>query len=399
MKKVVTIGLILCSTHALAHRDFQEHSAVWAAASMTYHNKSSADDEERWRIPGVLMGGDAMPTQKGMQIDDAMLGGQYAINDLTKVVGKLSVHGSSGSHASVNLGALYFQHKPVFLSGLTGRIGLMSANFSPSASFHSSMAHFSEAPLIADAFWGRTFHDTGISLTWRPHSNLILGGQVWDGSSFPASAGQGSQNMYAKLNVSFKSWTLHSGVWAMQAQSDERGDARYQEAGGHTHGGEALTEDILFTGDSVLRGIWFDLQTPKWSGFQLSILGEVVSEQSDGKVLTNETLPAAYETDHLGYYLTTHLHWRAHQLSYRVETLSFENKMIGSTATKLAQEEIGNLLTRDNPSRQTVQWKWQTSPEFAWRVSVIRDHTLTEVLNRFSIGLTWKAALYRSAVH
>ncbi|EIJ35478.1 hypothetical protein [Thiothrix nivea] len=373
--------------HASATND--SHSTIGAAASITWNSRGAADSNGLWRIPGVMMGGHALPAEKGSTVDDAILWGSHRLGEQTRVSAKVGVHNDGTTQVELESLALDYTpatHKPVTVSA-----GLLEPAFSHAAHHHPSLDTFADSTLLADAFWGRSIHDTGVRLAGKPTSNSEIGVEVWNGDFFPATSGEGAQDVYAKLSHERAGWNMEGGVWAMQTDAVKRSDDRYFSTDhSHTPSGVTLT-DVRFTGNTQMAGSWFNITAPKQHGIEAALRYEAAQAQSSG-TLSDTTRQAAYDSDHLAYAVTPSVSYGKLQLSYRLEKLSLENKLSGNGAQVLADE--ANLVNDANPKRQTLQLNWQINRNVAARAAYIKDDTLTTSDNRVSVGLTWQDTLY-----
>ncbi|PLA74141.1 hypothetical protein CYQ88_07835 [Hydrogenovibrio sp. SC-1] len=378
------------ATSVWAHGDMlTERYQIWGAASLTGYSNSVVAKNEYWRIPGLLMGGEALPISSGVQLDDAYLGGFTRLSDQASVSAKLGIHGGGDGHAATPalMQLQYAYQLPQY--DLTLDAGLLEAQFSPIATHHASFALFSEAALMADAFWGRGYHDKGARLKWQPSSHWKFGLEYWNGEAFPATSGEkgGARDVFVQYQVTLQDWWLHAGSYVHQSKAFQRGDARYTT--GHTHGTvfSPLPDDVRFSGDSDLIGLSLGMRTPSFSGMRVKVDYEVASLKAKGSVF-DSTRSMDYEANHLGHYLTSSVEYDQHQLSYRYERISLENTLTGTSATILG--DSANLVSSDSPIRQTIQWHWQVSDGFAWRVAMTQDQSLPEKSQRYSVGLVWK---------
>lgn len=389
------VSLCLLATNSWAHgmaepaEDVQ--AQVGAAASFSWNSKNVVANNQPWRIAGALMGGHALPTEKGAVIDDAMLWGQYRLNERTRVSGKIAAH-KDGTDYPLSVESLALDYQISAPKNVKVTVGKTEAAFTPSASTHASMATFAESPLIADAFWGRSIHDTGVRLSAKPLPALEVGAEMWNGDFFPATSGQGAQDLYVKWRQAFKGNQVGLGAWAMQAKAQQRGDDRYSS--GHTHGVNttSLPADVRFTGDTDMAGVWLDLQSKPLGQVKPRLHYEALQSKSSGS-LNDTTHQANYQTDHLGYALTPSLAIQNWEVSYRHEKLSLDNQLSGNGAQVLAEE--ADLITKHNPKRQTLQVAWRANKQLQWRVAYVKDHTATTSDNRVNIGLTWQDTLYQ----
>lgn len=361
---------------------------VGAMFSASAYSAAATDANGLWRIPGLLMGGDALPVEQGAQLDDASLWARY------QWLPNSAVHASIGSHAGhseLALESLYLDYQPERFPAVEVSLGLMDAGFSPNASSHPSGRNFAETSLLAVAFWGGSIHDLALATTWQAHLRLKLGLELRDGDFFPASKGEGAQVLFAQTEQEWKQLQLKAGAWGMQAQAVQRADERYQA--GHTHGTSSFTPpDVRFTGDSQLAGAWLGASLPLTELLAASLDYEAVRAKSDGQ-LTEANYTATYQAEHLGYAITPGLKWGDISLSYRFEKLSVDNRLSGAGAAVLATE--ANLINPEHPQRQVLQLDWQANKSLRWRVAYTKDKTLPQAADRFSVGLVWQQVFYQ----
>lgn len=396
---LTSISLLVLPLGAFAHGAADNHHAdgetassseIGAAASITWNSQGAADSNGLWRIPGVMMGGHALPVEKGGAVDDAILWGSHRLGERSKVSAKVGVHNDGTTQ--LELENLALDYTPATRKPVTVSAGLLEPAFSHAAHHHPSLDTFADSTLLADAFWGRSIHDTGVRVAGKPTDNSEVGVEVWNGDFFPASSGEGARDVYAKLSHAQAGWDIDGGVWAMQADAVKRSDDRYFSTDhSHTPSGVTLT-DVQFTGDTRMAGSWLNLAAPEQHGVKAALRYEAAQSQSSG-TLADTTRRAAYDSNHLAYAVTPSLSWRKLQLSYRLEKLSLENKLSGNGAQVLADE--ANLVNDANPKRQTLQVNWQVSKNVAARVAYIKDDTLPTSDNRVSVGLVWQDTLYR----
>lgn len=391
LKSILAVGASLfLATTVWGHGDLPtERYQIWGAASVTGYSNSVVSNNEYWRIPGLMMGGEALPISSGVQLDDAYLAGFSRLTEQASVTAKLGVHGGGDGHAATpTLMQLKFAYQfPQY--DLTLEAGLLEAQFSPIASHHASFSLFSEAALLADAFWGRGYHDKGARIKWQPNSQWTVGLEYWNGEAFPATSGDkgGAQDAFVRYLTMLQDWQIRAGSYVHQSKAFQRGDARYTT--GHTHGTvfSPLPDDIRFNGDTDLVGFTLGVRTPSFEGIHVSVDYEVASLQATGTVF-DSTRSMDYKANHLGHYLTPSVQYGHHQLSYRYERISLDNTLTGTSATILG--DSANLVNSDSPIRHTLQWRWQASDAFAWRFAATQDQSLPESSQRFSIGLVWK---------
>lgn len=360
---------------------------IGAMFSATAYSAQATDANGLWRIPGLLMGGEALPNAKGAQVDDAHLWARYQWQPNSAVHAAVGTH---VGHTELSLENLYLDYQPAKFEKLKLVAGLMDARFSPNASSHPSERQFAETSLLAEAFWGGSIHDLGLRLDWQAHPQLKFGVELHDGDFFPASKGEGAQVLFAQTEQQLQELKLKAGIWGLQAQAVQRGDERYQT--GHSHSSSSFTPpDVRFTGKSALTGLWLTSSLPLSETLQAGFDYEAVQAKAEGE-LSETNYQAAYQAKHLGYTLTPNLQYGAWNLSYRFEKLSLDNRLSGAGAAVLAQD--ANLLNTAQPQRQTLQLAWQTNKNLLWRAAYTQDETLAQADERFSVGLVWQQLLH-----
>ncbi|CAA0125826.1 Uncharacterised protein [BD1-7 clade bacterium] len=394
LTKTIKIGslaaLALISTTAVAHKAEELNTRIDASASFSYRTNGAVDKTDYWRIPGLMMGGEATPVPKGVSLDDAQLRGTWKADDNNYVFAKISAHGD-GSHNELELEHLWymFQLKPEHV-GMRLELGQMAGIFTPSANWHASTDTFSEAPLIADAFFGRYFIDKGARISTQ-FDNFDIGLSLWNGDSFPASSGDGSGDIFINYQANFDGWQVSAGVWGMVAQADLRGDERYSD--GHSHSNiNPPPTDIRFSGTSYLGGLHAGLQIPLADSLAMDFRGEWLTETSDGEILDSNRR-ADLKGDYAGYLFEAALIVDRHRISFRQEGLILDNTISGPSAQILAEE--ANLINNGkDPERFTVSWRWQIIDQFTLRTEWVNDSTVEDNRQRFVIGGVWQQNLF-----
>lgn len=382
----------LVSAHTNLHEGMQGTAQVGAAGSVSYFSEGSAGSDGYWRIAGNLMGGHALPVEKGFGLDDALIWGRYKISPEWQIHAKLATHNEGSHNYTANVDNFFLSRTHLWQQPLDAEFGLMDANFTPSASTHPSLSQFVERPLITDAFWGGSVHDAGLRITWKPLNQWTLGAELWSGDFFPATQSNGAYSLFAQTEKQWANVTLKAGVWGLTAKAQDRADDRY--TAGHSHSTSTTTlPDVRFTGDTDLAGVWLALDLPTWHGVQSHLQYEYAQSQANGELVNlDQARKATYASNHKGMSFVPSLRFGQHELSYRYEQLSLNNTLQGAGAALLAED--ANLVNTHTPKRQTLQWKYQLNKQLAARVAYTEDKVLADKSNRFNVGLVWQQRLY-----
>jgi hypothetical protein len=364
-----------------------------AALAVTVRSAGAVDYDDYWRIPGVMMGGHAWPAEQGMALDELSLSAGYRHDDNLFVVMTVSQHGSQEAHGGPEIEHAWVGY---VCCGETGpwvaEAGRMSAAFSPSASEHSSQRIFADANLANDAFLGRHFHDEGLRLWRHDPAGFSAGMELWRGRAFPATADEqgGALDLFASWHHRGERISFSAGGWSLFARATRREDHRYSE--GHSHGGPGNTPppDVRFSGDSLLHGVHGNLSWRTDAGTVIGLRMEWMTVRADG-TLSDATRQAELEGRYQGVTLQPELHHGRHTLAARAEQLILENHVRGTAALPLAED--ANLITSRDPWRLGLGWRWQWREPLAIRADILRDASLNQDGDRFSIGLVWKQTL------
>jgi hypothetical protein len=395
------IGLISQSP-VLAHGGKmldENQNAIFAAASFSYRSNGTVEKDENWRIPGVMMGGEAYPVEQGAVLDDAFIQANYEFYPSYEVKAKIASHGG-GDHSEVEFEHFWLEKHLASDSGSSDwqavfAAGKMAGSFTPSANWHSSLATFSEAPLNADVFFGRFYNDTGIRAT-ASLAGFSLGVEVFNGDAFPATAGEGSADLFLHYQLNTDNAWFKTGIWAMQSKAEERGDERFSAEHSHGSGSSAATPlDARFTGTNDLQGAFIDTAVTFAENWQLSFFAEGILQQSTGTVdILDNGRSAEVDLDYAGWQVESALAFKAHQLALRYERLATENHIKASSPAFVADD--ANLLSRDfTPERFAVSYRWHFNPMLTLRSEYIVDDSTENSNNRFVVGFVWQNRLWQ----
>lgn len=390
---------LIYATSASAHQSAANppRTSIDVAAAYSWRSDGAVETtNSTWHIPGVMMGGEAYPVMEGHTLDELTLTLIHQINASWYGVVEAGTHDSTDDHESMELEHAYLGWKCCTFtnSSATVELGKMSANFSPSVSKHPSARLFSEAPLVLDAFLGRTFHDKGARITWQQQNGFTAGIESWHGNAFPASPPPdgGSLDIFASYQWQSDKLLLVAGGWLMQADAELRADSRY--VGGHQHTtafSETIT-DVRFSGTTDLAGLHAQLQWQLTQNVALDLQGEWIESDADGEI-TDGTRFADLTSDNSGFWAQSSLLWRKHIFSVRVEELSLQNDVTGTGADQLITD--ASLASADeNPQRLAIGWHYQWSNNLAFRLEGIDDQSTADERSRIVLGVIWRERLW-----
>lgn len=387
---------VLAQAHSVATFSTLEQDHLQAAASFSYRSENAIDARTFFHPPGIMMGGEATPPNKGAILDDAFIFGRYDFYQGYTANVKIAAHGGAG-HSQVEFEHFWLEKRVGDKNALNTlfAVGLMSGTFTPSASWHSSTSTFTEAPLNADVFFGRYYNETGASITLN-QGGFSVGFNAFNGDAFPASPGEQSYTIFSQYRAQTSHWNIATGVWAMQSSAEYRGDARY--SGGHSHGNSLSNTqplDVRFSGDNTLYGAHLYSQYTFNAAWRISIYIEAIEQQSKGQVnIIDNGRNGQVDLQTFGWQIEPAIAFHTHQLAIRYEQLTSENNIVASAASFLANDANLNNVGFD-PERLSVSYQWQFNPRLALRSEYIRDDSTPKSHNRATIGLVWQATLWQ----
>ncbi|WP_133492999.1 hypothetical protein [Alcanivorax sp. 24] len=369
----------------------------------TWRSSSLINDYQYWQVPGTLMGGHAWPAEKGVEVDEMTLSLAHRLDQNLYGVVEVGSHaGDSDDHGGVELEHAYVGWVCCSDYGpWVAEVGRMSALFSPALAEHATQRLASEAPLTLDVLFGRHFHDDGARLWWHETGGISAGAEIWRGKAYPATdtSDGGAWDVFARYNWRGERLSWETGAWFYSAAAEARADHRY--GGGHQHvpvapPGETATafSDIRFTGDSDIYGVHARVNYRLSQDITLALDGEWIHANLDGVLHDSIGRQADLDGDQSGGWIQPSLRWRRHTFGVRAEYLTTDNTVVGPAAPQLAEESgLANPDDHD-PRRFTVIWHWQWRDNIALRAEAIRDESLTETDNRWTLGVIWRQRLW-----
>ena len=373
----------------------QAHSGKWtdakddalaASASFTYRTESTTRKGELGLIPGVVLGGEALPVKQGAVLDDAQLFGRWYGQDYA-VYGVLTAH-QHAEGSQVDLENFWLKYStPSHLGGLELELGKMSSEATDLASFHASQSMQSEAPLLSDVFWGRHFTDSGIRLS-KQFSLIRAGVEAWNGNSWPATEGEGSADVFIRMQTHFKSLDISISSWAMRASAEQRSDARY--ASGHSHSGQTISNpsaDYQFTGTTDMAGVAGRISLPVGDG-EIQTLVEWMAQVSDGDLQTLQQR-SRFRSQYDGTRVELAFDSDQHNVTLSFEQVVIENRFYDNVTTVFIDE--ANLFNNGfEPTKVNLSWNFKWRPSVSFRSEIIANQTVSEeTVYRVNFGFRW----------
>ena len=381
--------------YSMAHDDQSSlpQTSLNASAAVTYRNERAVDVGEPWIIPGAQLGGDAVPLDKGLSLDDLQLLGSYNMDDIYSFSVKLSAHNHSDENTIDVENAWLTWNAGSVLAGSLVEIGRLSTDVTQTATYHSSTSPFSEAPLLSDVFFGRHFNDMGVKFK-STQDIFSFGLEIWSGDAWPAASNEGAGSAYIKMNPTWEHGAVSLDAWVMSSEALNRTDDRYDT--GHSHGGvtvESPASSIYFNGSTEMGGLLFAAHQDM-GHLRLMFEAEWIQSMLDGELSDDGTQSSGYESTYKGMRGLFGVSYKNSQLVLQYEELILENTFLDSVNI-IFLEETGLQNEGYNPSKFMLSWQWKFHPDFRFRVEWVDDQSSSEEgNNRGAIGFIWHKKLF-----
>lgn len=383
--------LFAWSSPLFAHGAASERpsTSIKSTASATLRTAASIESGQPGLIPGAQLGGEALPVEKGLSVDDMQVIGTWAASQDYTIQSSLMAH-FYGGHSELELESFILTLYPQLAkTEFTVSLGKLTAQATPMAYWHASQSQFSEAPLLSDVFWGRHFADTGIQLS-KKLRHFSFGVELWNGNSWPASGGEGAADIYLHFTGSWRSVSVKGGMWGLIAKAKNRNDSRY--GAGHSHGSQSVSNpvaDYFFDGDVSASGVFAELSLMLGNA-SINSQFEAITQSQDGQ-LSNANQSSQFESNNLGYRFELGGSVGSHRLRVAFEQLTLENQFYN--ATEIFVVNAGLLNNGFEPQKLSVLWAYQWRPELTFRSEFVADKSFSEVEeSRFNLGFQWRQA-------
>lgn len=388
----IVFALMLSSLDAFAHSYSEiilpdEGFTAELGVSAAYRSEALVKSNEVWVIPGTLMGGEALPSRKGISLDETFLvpsfrkGPAYGFLKLGRHLGSEELE---LDHVLIG-----YELRP----GLALEMGKMAAVFTPFNGQHAMDTSFSSRRLVYDAFWGGQFTDEGLRLKTNFYG-IDAGVELWKGESFPArqrDTDRSAGDVYARYSFETESFFVQAGAYYFQADSSQRDDSRY--AAGHSHSGTITLDPTYFDGDVRTKGLTLISRYSFNPRTDLGFQGELSQIKQDGRLydLTHE---ARFENDSVGLWGELYLSYLSETLSFRSERLKIKNDIFGAAALTLGQK-LSLLNAEEDPYRQSVSYEHHFTPEFRSRIEWSKDFSTGDKKDIVTLGAVWSDTILR----
>jgi len=326
----ILFGLTMLTTMVCAHQelDVLPESSQRAQAAISWRTKGAVAENSTWHIPGVTLGGDALPPEEGLNLDDLQLLSHFRVEKYYSVSTKLSAHSHSGE-SDINLENYWLTYDAqLLLPSTLVEIGRMNTEVSKTAYFHASESNFSEASMLSDVFFGRHFNDLGVKVKTQK-DNITFGFEAWSGSAWPAANRQGAQSAFFRVEPNWRSNRIELNIWAMNAEAMRRRDLRYD--GGHDHNNtvETDTSNIAYDGKTQMWGIQLSNQG-NLGPIAALIEGEIIQANLAGTLYDDIGQQSGLDSTYEGVRVMLGLTLKDHSLHYQYEQLVMENIFLNS---------------------------------------------------------------------
>lgn len=369
--------------------------SAWSVGlATTFWNRASAPTDTPWLLPGALLGGEAIPSGRGVLLDNAQVSASWRLPDGFNAALSIAAH----SNQDLGSASADLHDATLGWQSANGRsqieLGKRQGLFNPDNHSHAEQRLFSQLPLTQTVFLGGQYVDGGLHLSqqWR---NWQLGYELWNGDHFPAG---GTDDQFAHdVYLHFRSaaahaehrWSWSGGIWAMTTEVNQREDTRYS-SDGHSHGtlsSNVTLAEYYFSGGTDLAGLFAAVAWQPDAATRVTLNASAMIAEPEG-VLADSTRQVELDSRYEGGYLQLALQRQQHTLGVQVERLSLSNTLTGAAASAL-ESAAGLSGNDDNPQRYSLVYRYQLSNQLALRAEWLQDKGQPDANQRFGVGILW----------
>ena len=391
---VFVIGFMIAG-ESYSHEEVrlpEEGLRVSATLAPTYRSMQLVEKNERWIVPGFLMGGEAYPMPKGFSMDELFLAGTYSENDVYAYL-KVGQH-AGGSELEV-------EHALVGVRALGDTLleaGHMSGDFSPFNKVHASATPYADSLLLYDTLWGRQYNDSGVRIR-APllKSGVDLGFEYWQGGSFPsrrAKTSEGAYDLFIDYAWSHEDTRVRLGSFYYRGYAIGRKDDRYSSSHSHSEA-DVVFPIYYFDGKSDVIGVSGRIEF-KIAATVLTGEGEYQIATSEGK-LRDATRESPIETRYRAYWWGVSARREQNLIGLRYERLAFTNDIEGPSAAALV--DLAGLKGNKDPYRISVAYNYLTKSALTLKAEWMRDLSTRRKIDSATLGLVWFKDVMLSGDH
>ncbi len=382
------------SLNVYAHSNLKKDNYLLANISITARDSSYQTGTNQspllWQVPGALLGGEAVPAEQGITLDDANLQLGYAFSQNGFISSSLVAH-NHDAETSIEIDNLFLSYTFGEQQNWNLDLGKYSTYSTETAVWHASRATYSEASLTSDLIFGRHVSDVGIRLIYNKN-NFDVGIEIGNGDAWPGSPSEGSINLYTKYQLEVKKVTSSASFWVQHAKADKRVDTRLSDAHNHGNATDLNTtlgdeNPIAFSGDTNLGGILLDASLSLGGVEFLSELEWIISK-SDGE-LNDDLENSAYENEYDALRFLIGAEINRHVVSLQYESATLKNIFLDSVSPNfLARSYLDN--NGFEPSKISASWRWNATENLLLRLEWYNDKTIDEDgEDHFGLGVRW----------
>lgn len=388
---VLSLGFFIASrSYAHSFDDFilpPEGLHAELSVSGAYRSDALIEGNQRWVVPGTLMGGEAYPSEAGFGLDELFLTPVYR-KENTYVMLKIGRHLGSEDLELEHVLLGYKLNNYLALEG-----GKMAAIFTPYNGEHPSDTCFSSRRLVYDALWGGQFNDTGLRLKSNI-GGLDSGLELWKGSRFPAKekdTEKSAYDVYTRYSVEDENHSLSVGAYYFRADANARDDSRYSAT--HSHAPAAVTVDpTYFDGKVETKGLMGSLSTKFRGDWSAGFLGEITQIQQNGR-LRDATHQADFENQTMGLWGELFAAVQREKFSFRAERLKVKSDVYGAAAGVLA-DKLKLQAMGEDPYRNTLSYEHEFDATFRARVEWAKDFTTLVKRDIYTVSGVWTETVF-----
>lgn len=348
-----------------------------------YQSKAIIAEEERWLVPGFLLGGEAFPHTRQVSVADAAFQVAYR-RKRTYVTTKIESH---GGHVEPKIGEAYVGY--VLIDDMVAvEFGRMDSRISRDNGQHLFQLDGTQTLLGHQVLWGGMFNNDAIRLRYLLGNSYELGFELLSGRSFPLAASTTSSPgymLYQRFNYRGDQWNFGFQLSGFHGYASQREDDRFDA--GHVHGVDE--EDIPFFAydGSVIGAVGgFSISYGTTEQIAMGLQVEFMWQNGEGD-LRDETRRSAYGFTYNSWRTDLFTEFSDHRIRLRSELLRHENKLHGAAGEALA-EKTGLQHKRD-PLRLSLGYRYLLHNEANLRFELIRDESTINDIDIVAFSFNW----------
>lgn len=383
-KFAIFASSVICNS-VMAHQNNELKQTELVAKAALVARSGEVPDQAAYQLPGFMMGGESYSVETGFNLDDIQVLGTKNFDGQYFVSAKLGSH-QHGSDSELSVENLWFGTK-LWNNSLTLEAGKMATDVTSTANYHTAQDDFTEAPLLADVYFGRHHYDTGIRATFNV-LGAQFGAEYFSGESWPfdGETSDGVFSLFSRYELQLGAHQLSARIWGLSGEVESRSDLRLTS---DHHSDTDINTTLVpadFGGDVALAGAMVTYQY-YGAGLSVNTEFEIITADQEG-IIDDGNQVGLIDSQTTGYRFKQSFTHLQHQVNLQYEFLVADNSFVNTSS--LMVESIGLYNEDFEPTRLLVNWRWQFNRDFTLVTEYNQEQITPEnEQTRFALGLIW----------